>query len=88
MTCTRLLRPVIEFAYEIHLLCVSDLLRTYTTCALEMTYAYNVRLLRVSDLLRMLYVFLLSRRLMLQDLNVRLCDDWDRVNRAVTERIL
>ena len=36
----------------VRLLRVSDLLRTYTTCALEATCAYDVRLLRVSDLLR------------------------------------
>ena len=56
-TCTRLLRPVSSFEYEIRLLRVSDLLRTYTTCALEATYAYKVYLLRVSEILRMLYVF-------------------------------
>ena len=31
---------------------VSDLLRTYTTCALEATCVYDVHLVRVSDLLR------------------------------------
>ena len=52
-------------AYDVRLVCVSDLLRTYsttfarnrliatyTTCALEATCAYNVRLVRVSNLLR------------------------------------
>ena len=36
----------------VQLLRISNLLRTYTTCALEATYAYDVRLVRVSDLLR------------------------------------
>ena len=55
-------RPCVEyttFAREatycvriVRLLRVSDLLRTYTTCALEATCAYNARLVRMSDLLR------------------------------------
>ena len=31
---------------------ITDLLCTYTTCALEATCAYDVRLVRVSELLR------------------------------------
>ena len=59
---------------------------------------YDVRLSRVSGLLRTLYVLLRSTRLityvvrllrsgrlMTQVLTVRLCDDFDRANCAVTE---
>ena len=45
------MRPVGGFAYEIRLLRLSDLLRTYTTCALEEIYAYVVRLLRSTRLI-------------------------------------
>ena len=43
---------------------VSDLLRTYTTCALEATCAYNVRLVRMSDLLRPYSTTFACKRLM------------------------
>ena len=45
-------RKSTNFVRIVQLLCVSDLLRMYMTCALEATCAYDVRLVRVSDLLR------------------------------------
>ena len=59
--CAPYKRPCVEYTtfarkatYCVHvvrLLCVSDLLRTYTTCALEATCAYDVRLVRVKRLI-------------------------------------
>ena len=40
------------FVHTVRLLCVSDLLHTYTTCALEATCTYDVRLCAYSDLMR------------------------------------
>ena len=40
------MRPVSNFAYEIFLLRVSDLLRTYTTYALKATCAYEYNFAR------------------------------------------
>ena len=58
--CKRLCAEYTTFARKVtycvrivRLLRVSDLLRTYTTCALEATCAYDVRFLRVSDLLHL-----------------------------------
>ena len=48
----------------VQLLRVSDLLRTYTTCALEATCAYDVHLVRVSDLLRTYSTNFTRKRLM------------------------
>ena len=59
--------------------------RTWKISRLKRKKTYNVRLSRVSGLLRTLYVFLRLRRLIVQVLTVRSCDDFDRANRAVTE---
>ena len=50
---TTFARKATYFVRIVQLLSVSDLLRTYTTCALEATCAYDVRFLRVSNLLHM-----------------------------------
>ena len=75
MACAPCKRPCVEytaFARKatycvriVRLLCVSDLLRTYTTSALEETCAYDVRLVRVSDLLRTYSTTFARKRLML-----------------------
>ena len=52
------------FVHILQLLRVSDLLRTYTTRALEATCASGVRLVRVSDLLCMYSTTFARKRLM------------------------
>ena len=44
-------RKAIYCVHIVRFLRVSDLLRTYTTCALEATCAYDVRLVRVKRLI-------------------------------------
>ena len=48
---TTLARKATYCVRIVRLLRVSDLLRTYTTCALEATCAYDVRLVRIKRLI-------------------------------------
>ena len=61
---TTFARKATYCVHIVRLLRVSDLLRTYTTCALEATCAYDVRLVRVSDLLLTYSTTLAHKQLM------------------------
>ena len=72
-------------AYVYDLCAQGNLCVRCTSFARKRLIAYVVRLLRSKQLIFYVVRLLRSRRFMLQVLTVRLCDDFDRANSAVTE---